>query len=112
VVGVALIERLMGLEEPKIPVHQFQATIAEWARGSITGAQAQVILSARGGQVLSSAEVAEAQALVATVPTGGQAAQVAARAMRLIEIDQVFLLAEYGVTPYNTAAAVRARLGI
>jgi formyltetrahydrofolate hydrolase len=93
VVGVALIERLMGLEEPKIPVHQFQATIAEWARGSITGAQAQVILSARGGQVLSSAEVA-------------------ARAMRLIEIDQVFLLAEYGVTPYNTAAAVRARLGI
>ena len=31
---MALLDRVAGTEEPKIPVHQFQAALDEWALGS------------------------------------------------------------------------------
>ena len=31
---MALLDRLIGTEEPKLPVHQFQAALDEWALGS------------------------------------------------------------------------------
>ncbi len=36
---MALIDRVLGTEEPKIPVHQFMAALAEYKRGAISGAQ-------------------------------------------------------------------------
>ena len=107
-----LIERLMGLEEPKIPVHAFQALCAEWARGNITGAQAQAAIVAATGVALDAAAQAEAQALVNTVPGGSTADEKADRALRMQVIDQVLLVADRRIPPYDTAAAVRTRLGI
>lgn len=111
---MALVERLMGIDaRPKIPVHGFQAVLAEWARGNLTGAQAQAaIASLSGGVNLDAGETAEAQTLVNSVPTGSTAAAQAARALRIIEMDQVWLLADAAVPPYNTAAAIRTRLGL
>jgi hypothetical protein len=116
---MALIERLMGLEEPRIPIHQFQAIAAEWARGNMTGAQAQDAIATCSQRFpgdplapLDSAAVAEAQALVNTVPTGSTTENKADRAIRWFVIDQVLLIASQATPPYDTAAAVRTRLGI
>lgn len=110
---MALIERLMGLEQPKISVHLFQSLAAEWAQGSITGTQANAAIAAQSGGVpLDAAAIAEATALVATVPTGTTSALKADRALKLLDIDHVLLIAESRIPPYDTAAAVRTRLGI
>ena len=109
---MALIERLMGLEETKIPVHQFEAIAAEWARGQMTGAQAQAAIVLNSGMAMDSACVAEAQALVATIPTGTTTANRLDRLERLLVIEQVLLLADTLTAPYDTPQAVRARLGI
>ena len=109
----SLYERLMGIHatRPKIPVHQFQAISAEWARGQITGAQANTAIAAISANVgLDATEQTEAQDLVTTVPTG--AGTEAARALRIQEIDQVLLLADMRIAPYDTAAAVRTRFGV
>ncbi len=111
-----LIERLMGLDEEtngkKIAVHAFQAIASEWARGRLTADQANAAIIHNCGQGLDAAERAEAQAIVGTVPGGSTTAQQVARAIRQIEIDQILLLADSLTPPYDTAAAVRARLGI
>lgn len=110
---MALIERLMGLggEDPtqaKLPVHQFIAVMNEFARGVITGAEAQAAVDALSGAPLDAAGVAEAQALVATI-TGSATAKLA----RVVLINDVLLLAEDGrVDLYTTPARVRTRLGL
>lgn len=141
-----LIERLLD-EVPgktRIPIHLFQAILAEWARGKITGAQALDQLEAYAPPRLNTAEQAEAQAIVALVtaiPTpaapvalGNNPAAnalrdytlawsqrnegLALRALKIEEIDQVFLALDHqaGATSstllYNTAAEVRSKLGI
>lgn len=113
-----LYERLTGTHPTrrKIPVHQFQSITAEWARGNATGAQAQAMIAGLSGDPLDATEQLEAQDLVATVPTGATTANQAARALRLLEIDQVLMLSEVtvrqGLAPLDTTAAVRARLGV
>ena len=107
-----LVERLLGLEEPKIPIHAFQAVVSEWAKGKLTAAQAQTALTWNSGAPLDQASIDETLALVNTIPAGTTTAQQAARALRLIEIDQVLLLADTLTPPYDTAASVRARLGL
>jgi hypothetical protein len=120
---VALIERLMGWQPetfgPKIPVHAGQALLNLWARGDVTGAEAQAGIAAVSGEALRPADVTEAQAIVALVTSiaigGAQAAQADARARRALlakKIDDVLLCAEAGMPPFDTPAAVRARLGI
>lgn len=111
-----LVERLMGVNTDgrrKVPIHQFQAAAAEWARGRMTAAQAIAMFE------LTAAEQTEAQALVATVTsiaiagTAVQQADARARqALRMQEIDHVLLLAEAQVAPYDTPAKVRTRLGL
>ncbi|OFZ67364.1 MAG: hypothetical protein A2V79_09135 [Betaproteobacteria bacterium RBG_16_56_24] len=109
---MALIERLMGIE-PKIQVHAFQSILAEWARGNFTNQQAQDAISfIAHGIPLDAAAITEAQALVATVPTGSTTDNKASRALKLQEIDQVLLLVDAQCPPYDVAATVRTRLGI
>ena len=106
-----LYERLMGWTEDdaKIPVHQFQATLAEFARGVITGPQAQSVIAALSGAPLTAAEVTEAQTLLTSVTNAGNAA---ARLARAKLVDDVLLLAETRVPGYDTPTLIRSRLGV
>jgi len=105
---MALYERLIGGGEvAKMPVHQFVATLGEFGRGTITGAQAQAILVSVSGTPLSAEDITEAQALLATV-TGTATAKLARASL----IDHVLLLAEAGAPGYDTPALVKTRLGV
>lgn len=116
---MALADRLCGVAgSNKIPIHSFQAIIAEWARGNITGAQAQAALEQSSGAPLTAGEVTEATNLVSSItsiPVTGSAAQIAdgraRRALRAQEIDQVLLLADGRLAPYDDPATVKTRLG-
>ena len=106
---MGLYERLMGLDDlaPRVPVHQFTATLAEFGRGAITGAQARAAISAASGAPLTPEEETEATTLLGTV-TGTLAAKLA----RAKEIDDVLILAHQRTPPYNTPALVKTRLGV
>lgn len=106
---MALYERLMGWTEAdaKIPVHQFTGIMGEFARGRLTGAQAQAAIVSVSGAPLEPESVTEAVALLATVTGAGNAT---ARLLRALEIDHVLLLAEVRAAGYDTPAAIRARL--
>jgi hypothetical protein len=116
---VALADRLCGVTgSAKIPIHSFQAIVAEWARGNITGQQAQDGITAMSGTALSAGEVTEATSLVnsiTSIPITGTAVQIAdgraRRALRAQEIDQVLLLADARIAPYDVPATVKSRLG-
>ena len=103
---MALIERLMGLEEPKIPVHAFFAAQGEVIAGRLTLEQVKTFLS------MDAAAQAEYDTLAATAPTGTTAAAVAAKAIFLEKIHGVFILAEGQYPGYSTPAEIRTVLGI
>lgn len=120
-----LYDRLIGFDDAgnpvdnKIGVHAFQSTAAEWARGKLTQAQANAIVTAMTGVGLSASEQSEAQTLVNTVtsiPITGSATAIAdgraRRALRVQEIDQVLLLADIRAPGYDTPTAVKAKLGV
>jgi len=94
---MALYERLMGLEQPKIPVHQFMAMVAERVRVQVT---TQQVIDAF---TLSVDEVTEITTLVARV-LGGFVTEN--------ELHDVLMVAERLIPPYNLAATVRTRLGV
>lgn len=115
---MALYERLMGVDDlgntvpGKIPIHQFQAVMAERARGRLaTNAAARdvinALLTARGSAPLDAGEEQEAVALLNTI-TGTATAKLA----RAKEIDDVLLLAERGALGYSTPTLVKTRLGV
>lgn len=105
---MGLYERLMGLDPaPRIPEHYFASTMGEFARGRITGAQAQSIINECSGAPLTPGEVTEANTLLATV-----SGSATAKLLRAKEIDDVLMLAEQRLTPYNTPALVKTRLGV
>lgn len=113
---MGLYDRLLGIDgaNPKIPVHQFQSIAAEWARGNMTGVQANAAIADPkcSGAPLTAAEQTEAQTLVNTVPVGTTTALKADRALRLLEIEQVLNLVDLRLPPYDTVAAVKTRLGV
>jgi hypothetical protein len=103
---MALVERLMGLEEPKIPVHTFFAAQSEVIRGAVTVAQVKTYFA------MDAAAQAEYDSLVATAPTGSTATALANKALFMEKVHAVFILAEDVVTQYTTPAEVRSKLGI
>lgn len=111
---MALYPRLLGIEGPlpKIPVHAFQATVCEWGRGKLNASQANAVIAASSGVGLDAGEIADATALVNTIPAGGTTANQAARANRLLEINHVLLLADGRLPGYSTEAELRAKLGL
>lgn len=102
-----MYDRLLGLSGDKIPVHQFQATLAEFGRGRLTQAQAQAVIEFTSGSPLDAAGVTEAQTLLGTVTGSGTA-----RLARVAEIDHVLMLAEVRAPGYDTVALVKTRLGV
>lgn len=105
-----LYDRLLGIgDADKIPVHQFQATLAEFGRGRLTGQQAQTIINAISGSPLLADEVTDAQAPLTTITSASGAM---AKLARVAEIDHVLMLAEALAPGYNTPALIKARLGV
>jgi hypothetical protein len=106
---MGLYERLLGVDadNPKIGLHGFAATMAEFARGRLTGAQAQAAVTVLSGAPLTASEVSEAQTLLNTI-----SGSATARLARAKEIDDVLMLGENGVAQYDTAAELKARLGV
>jgi hypothetical protein len=109
---MGLYERLLGIELPKIPIHQFQSIVAEYARGRITGTQANDLIEEMTGVRLDAGAAIEIQTLVDTFPVGTTALITANRAIRTHEVDQVLLLADKKLAGYNTAALLKTRLGV
>jgi TnpA family transposase len=113
---MGLYERLLGRTdagaasvEGMIPVHPFQALMAEVARGRLTGAQAQTAIETISGMVLTTAERTEAQTLLASI-----AGSTIAKLARAKEIDDVLLLAtaRSNISGYITPTEIRTRLGV
>lgn len=94
---MGIYDRLLQLQEPRIPVHLFVAVAAEWAKGNMTNTQARTALA------LSVAEGNEAQTLVGRV-TGGFVTRT--------ELHDVLLISETRIPPYDTVVAVKTRLGV
>jgi hypothetical protein len=103
---MALIERLMGLEDPKILVHEFFASQSEVALGFRTVQQVKTYFG------MDAASQAEYDALIALAPTGSTTAARLNRNDYINSMHAVFILAETGATFYTTPALVRSRLGI
>lgn len=91
---MALLDRLIGTEEPKLPVHQFMAALAEYKRAAITGPQIVSAFDLSAGEATSLQDFLDNLDSVAID-----------RSM----IHDVLLLAEAG---YYTKAQVQARLGV
>lgn len=103
---MALIERLMGLEEPKIPVHDFFAAQQEIMVGRLTVTAVKNFLG------MDAAAAAEYDALIALSPAGNTAAQYFAKTNYVQAAHSVFILAEERYPGYDTPANVRAKLGL
>ena len=93
---MALAERLMGLEQPKISVHGFRSMLDERRRGFVTNGQVVTAFS------LSASEQTEGLALINKIISGELTAD---------EVEDVLIIAEQRLAPYTTAAAVKTRLG-
>jgi len=103
---MALVERLMGLEDPKILVHDFFAAANEIVAGRLTVEQVKTYLN------MDQTAQDEFDALVALAPTGSNATANAAKALYIESIHSIFILAENLYPGYNTPANVRTKLGI
>ncbi len=100
---MALYPRLMGLEQPKIAVHQFFGVMQEIALGFMTGPQGVAAFA------LSPAEATEAstlQAVIAAEPTATD------KKLKAVEFERVGMVAEQLIPPYDTVAALKARYGV
>lgn len=111
---MALYDRLLGRDEAgapvsgKIPVHQFQAVMAERARGVLaSNAAARDVINGMLADPLSASEEQEAVALLNTI-----SGAVTAKLARAKEIDDVLLLGERGASGYALPSQVKARLGV
>ena len=102
---MALIERLMhDTSEPTtrwLSVHAFFAAASEIERGALTSAQVKTAMA------MTAPDNVDFDALVALV-TGAAATRLAV----IQRMHAVFILAEDRYAGYNTAAAVRSKLGI
>ena len=97
---MSLIDRLSNDEDPKIPVHQFYAALAEYAAGAIT----------RAGLVsyfqMSAEDETELDALIADY----QAAPADRKQEFLEFVHRIFILAEVKAPGYDTKAALNTRI--
>jgi len=91
---MSLLDRLLGNEDPKLPVHQFMAALAEYKRGAITK---QIVIDAF---LLSVPEGTSLQTFLTKLDS-----DTIDRGF----IHDVLLLGEAG---YYTKSQVQARLGL
>ena len=101
---MGLYARVRASDNTKISVHRFGAALRQMAAGQLTRAQ---VIAAFG---LTGSEVTEFDALIATYTSmaTGTAAQAFAKAQRLDDMEDVFLLCETGD---YTESKAKAALG-
>lgn len=102
---MSLIDRLRGVEKPKIPVHQFQAAMYEWADGA-PGFTRVTIISSFALTPADEVELDWLKARWEDAKTNGKERQFRAA------LDNVLLLAENSDETgfYNTVPEITARL--
>lgn len=86
----------MGVETPRIPVHEFMAMVSEFQRGKI------VALDIANAFALSVSERTEALSLNT---------QLIASGMSIVELHEVLLLASANIF-YTTPQSLKTRLGV
>lgn len=96
----------MGLEAPKIPVHAFFAAVHQRVDGALTRQNVIDMFA------MDAAAVTEWDLVAALFPTGSTALAEAQKAKFIEKIHAIFILAEGRYAGYDSAAAVRAKLGI
>jgi len=94
---MGLYERLLRVEEPKIPVHAFMAAMGELKRGRVTAPVLAAVFELDAG-----AQV-EAATLFARFNNGSP--------LTSVELHEVLLLAETGLA-YGTVQSLKTRLGV
>jgi hypothetical protein len=99
---MGLYDRILGLEQPKIPVHAFGAALQERALGNVTTAQ---LVNAFA---LDATAQADLTTLFATLPNNATTTQ---KFLRAIEVENVMILGESGIA-FTTVAAIKDRLGV
>jgi len=95
---MALYERLLRLEEPRIPVHAFMAALAERKRGRVTAQQIVTVFN------LDAAAITDASALNARFDD-------VVNPLTGVEVHDVLLLADAGLA-YTTVTTLKNRLGV
>ena len=105
---MALIERIMGLEDPKLPVHAFFAANHQRIEGALTR---QDVIDMFG---MDAAAIVEYDALATLAPVGmnTNALATAQKAMFVEKLHSACLLAEGRYPGYDTPLALRAKLGL
>ncbi len=101
---MSLLDRLIGVESPRINAHGFQAAMSEWVDGAAGFSRATIV--AEFGLTLD--DEAELDSLKAIYDS----ANTSAKKQRLLKaFDSVVMLAgDRDVTFYKTKAAINARL--
>ena len=99
---MALFNRLIGTEEPKLSVHAFAAVIFDYVAGEVTRAE---IISAFG---ITAAEEAALDTVLAKVDG---LANATAKKVWCLELENVLILGEGGYR-YTTQASAANRLGV
>lgn len=100
---MGLYERLMGLETPKLSVHEFMGVMQEIALGNMTGAQG---VTAFGLSASESTEASTLQSVIAAQPTATD------KKLKAMEFERVLMVAEQRIVPFNTPALVKTRFGV
>lgn len=97
---MGLYERLLRLEEPRIPVHAWSAVLGEYRRGEVTAQQVSNLFN------LDSTAAADAVVLVARMDD-------LVNPITPAELHDVLLIADTKNIPaYKTVATLKARLGV
>jgi len=100
---MALLDRLRGVEKPRIDSHGFQAAMSEWADGA-TGFSRATIISEFG-------LVADDETQLDALKAHFDAADTDAKKLSLRKaLDSVLMLMDTDYTFYDTDAKVNTRL--
>lgn len=103
---MSIYARMMGIEKPKISPHAFMSAMQEYMLGNMTGAEVTAAFS------LSPEEQAQALALRDRLLQEASQNSNLARRLKALEFENVLILAEVRIAPYNTEAAIVTRLGV
>lgn len=107
---MGLYERLGGFDPAtngeKISVHAFMSAMQEYMLGNMSPVQATAAFG------LSAGEQIEALALRDRILVESSANANLARRMKALEFENVLLLLENRIAPFDNAAAVKTRLGV
>lgn len=107
---MGLYERLGGFDPathgPKIEIHTFMSTMQEYMLGGMSGAQATAAFT------LTPGEQTEALALRDRILLESSANGNSLRRLKALEFENILILLERRVAPFDTVAAVKTRLGV